>query len=249
MKRISGRRGFLTGLMAGPLVVALGEAHAQESLLDQAKDVVGGFLGSDDLTDGEIAAGLREALKVGSERVVAQVGQLDGFNADPKIHIPLPGALRDVQSALQPFGLSSLADDLELKLNRGAEAAAPEAKALFIDAIGAMTLDDVREIYEGPNDAATQYFKDKMTKPLSEKMKPIVDRTLSEVGAVQSYETMMSKYQAIPLVPDVKANLTNYVVRKGLDGIFYYVAQEEAAIRNHPAARTTELLKKVFGAQ
>ena len=112
-----------------------------------------------------------------------------------------------------------------------------------------MTLEDVREIYEGPDDAATQYFKGKMTKPLTKRMKPIVDKSLSEVGAVQSYDTMMSRYKAIPLVPDVKANLTNYVVRKGLDGIFYYVAEEEAAIRNNPAARTTELLKKVFGAE
>ena len=242
------RRRALLGL-AGLLPLGWsGRALAGDSILDQATDIIGDFFGDGGLTDGEIAAGLREALKVGSRRVVAQVGRLDGFNADPKIHIPLPGVLKDVQDTLAPFGLSRFTDDLELKLNRGAEAAAPEAKALFFDAIKQMTLDDVRGIYEGPDDAATQYFKGKMKKPLAQRMRPIVDNSLSEVGAVRAYDDMMASYKSIPLVPDVKADLTSYVVRKGLDGIFYYVAREEAAIRNDPAARTTALLKKVFGA-
>jgi len=241
------RRAALLGLTALPILGA-GRARAQDSLFDAAKDMLGDFLGGGGLTDGEIAAGLREALRVGSEKVVRQVGRLDGFNADPDIHIPLPGVLKDVQETLQPLGLAGMADDLELKLNRGAEAAAPEAKALFFDAVAEMTLDDVRGIYEGPDDAATQYFKGKMEKPLARRMQPIVSDSLSEVGAVRAYDDMMASYKAIPLVPDVKSDLTRYVVRKGLDGIFYYVAKEEAAIRNDPAARTTELLKKVFGA-
>ncbi len=247
MKALVTRRGALLCL-AGLLPLGWsGRALAGDSLFDQATDIIGDFLGGDGLSEGEIAAGLREALKVGSAKVVRQVGRLDGFNADPKIHIPLPGVLKDVQDALRPFGLSSMADDLELRLNRAAEVAAPEAKALFFDAIKQMTLDDVRGIYEGPDDAATQYFKGKMKKPLAKRMRPIVDNSLSEVGAVRTYDDMMSKYKAIPLVPDVKSDLTGYVVRKGLDGIFYYVAKEEAAIRNDPAARTTEILKKVFG--
>ena len=235
------RRAFLgvaTGLIIGP-----GRA-ARADLLDTAKDLL---FGGGGLSDDDIAAGLREALKVGSERVVAQVGRLNGFNADPKIHIPLPGALQDVQSALRPFGLSGLADDLETKLNRGAERAALEAKALFWGSIKEMTLDDARGIYDGPDDAATQYFKAKMSKPLRKRMRPIVSYSLDEVGAVRAYDAMMDKYRAIPLVPDVKSDLTGYVVRKGLDGIFFYVAKEEEKIRRDPAARTTELLKKVFG--
>lgn len=237
------------------LLPALQPAEAQLDFLDRAKDALKGMGeaapggSSSSLGTGEIAAGLREALRVGTERVVAQVGTVDGFNADPEIHIPLPGVLGDVQSTLKRVGMSRLADDLELRLNRAAEAAAPEAKELFFQAIREMTLDDVRGIYDGPDDAATRYFQGKMTPPLAERMTPIVDRSLADVGAVRSYDAMMAQYKAIPFVPDVKADLTEYVVEKAMDGIFHYVAEEEARIRNNPAARTTELLQKVFGAR
>jgi len=226
-------------------------AMAQSSWFDKAKESVGGLGESlptgDALSSEDITAGLREALEVASKRVVRQVGTRDGFNADPEIHIPLPGALKDVQSALSRVGMAGLADDLELKLNRGAEAAAPEAKALFINAISEMTLDDARKIYDGPNDAATRYFQGKMTPPLAQRMAPIVDQSLAEVGAVKSYDAMIDQYKAIPFVPDVKSDLTNYVVEQAMDGLFYYIAKEEAAIRENPAARTTKLLQKVFG--
>ena len=176
------------------------------------------------------------------------MGTADGYNLDPDIHIPLPGVLKDVQKVLKTIGMSSLTDDLELRLNRAAEAAAPEAKELFWQAIREMTLDDVRQIYDGPDDAATRYFQDKMTPPLAKRMQPVVDRSLADVGAIQSYDNMMGQYKSVPFVPDVKADLTSYVVEKAMDGLFYYVAKEEAAIRNNPAARTTELLQKVFGA-
>jgi hypothetical protein len=133
-------------------------------------------------------------------------------------------------------------------LNRAAEAAAPEAKELFWQAISEMTLDDVRRIYDGPDDAATRYFQDKMTPPLAKRMEPVVDRSLADVGAIQSYDNMMGQYESVPFVPDVKADLISYVVEKAMDGLFYYVAKEEAAIRNNPAARTTEILRRVFGA-
>lgn len=247
------RAGYGLLAMLGPLLLAAGEsALAQGSLFDRAKETLGDYgitlPGAAALGGDEIAAGLREALKVGSERVVRQVGARDGFNADPQIHIPLPGALKDAQSLLRRVGMARLADDLELKLNRGAEAAAPQAKALFWRAIREMTLDDAKRIYDGPDDAATRYFKGKMSPALTERMTPIVEASLSEVGAVRAYDRMMARYEAIPFVPDVKADLTSYVVRKALDGIFFYIAKEEAAIRNDPAARTTELLKKVFGA-
>jgi hypothetical protein len=242
---------------AGALVLVAmltvdGAALAQSSFFDNAKKALGTLGGSvpggaGALTTDEIAAGLREALKVGTGRVVEQVGAVDGFNGDRDIHIPLPGALKNVQSALQRVGLSEMADDLELKLNRGAEAAAPAAKELFLQAIGEMTLDDVQEIYEGPDDAATQYFKGKMSPALAERMTPVVDDSLADVGAIKSYDAMMSQYKSIPFVPDAKADLTAYVVEKAMDGIFLYVGREEAAIRQNPAARTTDLLKKVFG--
>ena len=234
------------------LAAAPGPAMAQGSFLDQAKKALEGFgglaPGGSVLSNAEIANGLREALRVGTERVVGQVGARDGYNADQTIHIPLPGALKDVQSALQRFGMAGLADDLELRLNRAAEAAAPAAKELFWQAIGDMTLDDVAAIYNGPDDAATRYFQGKMTPPLAERMAPVVNRSLAEVGAIRSYDEMMAQYKAVPFVPDVKANLVEYVVEKAMDGLFHYVAQEEAAIRNNPAKRTTEILQRVFGA-
>ncbi|WP_417429070.1 DUF4197 domain-containing protein [Kiloniella sp.] len=200
-----------------------------------------------DLSVGEISTGLKEALRVGSSRVVDQVSLKDGFNGDSNIHIPLPENLKRVQGALRSVGLSSMADDLELKLNRGAENASVEARELFIDTISKMTLEDARRIYEGRNDEATRYFQEKMTPELKAKFKPIIDRTLSEVGAVNSYEEMISSYKAIPFVPDVKADLTEYTVSKALEGLFYYLAKEEEQIRQNPVARTTEILKNVFG--
>ena len=200
------------------------------------------------LSVGEIAAGLRDALKIGSERVVGQVGAADGFNADPEIHIPLPENMQRVQRALSRIGLSSMVDDLELKLNRAAEAAAPRAKQLFWDAIAQMTLEDVQAIYKGPKDAATQYFRRTMSDPLRETMRPVVDQTLQQVGAVRAYDDTMARYKDIPFVPDVKADLSNHVLERALEGIFLYLAREEAAIRDQPIKRTTDILKKVFGA-
>jgi len=204
---------------------------------------------SQSLPTTEIAAGLKDALRVGTERVVGQLGTLDGFNADPQIHIPLPQSLARAKTALGTVGMGYLFDDLELKLNRAAEEAVPEAKTLFWNAIEQMTLEDVKAIYNGPNDAATRYFQAKMTAPLSEKMKPLIDKSLAEVGAIQAYDAAIGQYRTLPFVPDVKANLTSYVIEKGMDGMFYYLAKEEAAIRENPAKRTTELLQKVFGAK
>lgn len=197
----------------------------------------------------QIGAGLKEALRVGSDTVVGQLGKTDGFNGDPKIHIPLPENFQKVQSTLKTLGMSSLLDDLELKLNRAAEQATPKAKELFWSSIEQMTMDDVMGIYNGPSDAATRYFQGKMSKPLGEAMRPIVDEALQQAGAVQAYDKVMGQYRSVPFVPDVKANLTSHVVDKGMNGIFHYLAKEEAAIRQNPAKRTTELLRTVFGSK
>lgn len=195
----------------------------------------------------DIKAGLKEALRVGSNNVVSRLGIVDGFNMDKAIHIPLPKKLKTVTSVLKKVGMSGLMDDLELKLNRAAEIATPKAKKLFLQAIDEMNFDDVKKIYKGPKDAATQYFKKKMTPALTREMKPVVDNSLQEAGVVKAYDNVMKKYRSVPFVPDVKADLTDYAIEKGMDGIFYYMAKEEAAIRENPAKRTTELLKKVFG--
>ncbi|UCG71600.1 MAG: DUF4197 domain-containing protein [Chromatiales bacterium] len=202
-----------------------------------------------ELTTSQIGAGLKEALEVGTVRVVDTLGREDGFNADPLIRIPLPDSLKTVQSTLAKVGMAGTLDNLELELNRAAELATPKAKALFIDAIRTLTLDDVMAIYNGPDDAATQYLRGQMSDPLAEAMEPIVDQSLDQVGAAATYESAMGQYNALPFVPKVEADLTTYVVGKGLDGIFLYLAKEEAAIRNDPVERTTELLQQVFGAR
>jgi len=201
------------------------------------------------LTTSQIGAGLKEALEVGTVRVVDTLGRPDGFSGDPLIRIPLPDSLTSVQSALSKIGMAGTLDNLELELNRAAEVATPKAKALFLDAIRALTLDDVMAIYKGPDDAATQYLRGQMSEPLSVAMQPVVDDSLAQVGAVATYDTVMSQYNALPFVPEVDADLTTYVVGKGLDGIFLYLAKEEAAIRTDPVERTTALLQQVFGAR
>ncbi len=229
-----------------------GKVTAGTGWFEKAKELVGGMEKSESaqgsLSVDNIAAGLKEALRVGSETVVAQLGKTDGFNADPAIHIPLPKNLKTVKDTLGKIVMSSMLDDLELRLNRAAEVATPKAKELFLNSIKEMTLDDTMSIYKGPDDAATKYFQKKMSEPLGKTMRPIVEDSLSQVGAVQSYDNIMSKYRSLPFVPDIKADLTNHVIDKGMSGIFHYLAIEEAAIRQNPAKRTTDLLKRVFGA-
>ena len=225
------------------------QVFAGNSWLNKGSDLLKSFGAGEkasELTIEEIGAGLKEALKVGSGNVVNQLGAADGFNKDSNIHIPLPGSLEKVKTMLSKVGMSSFFEDLELKLNRAAEVATPKAKKIFSDAITSMTMEDVKGIYNGPDDAATQYFKEKMSPDLSREIKPVIEDSLSEVGAVKSYDNMMKQYKSIPFVPDVKADLTDHVVEKGMDGIFYYMAKEEAAIRQNPVKRTTDLLKKVF---
>ena len=237
-------------------VLSLGAVSARAGLLDDLrKNLPAAVTGSGGGTSGgvaglstsEIVAGLREALKVGSERVVGQIGQTDGYFADQAIHIPLPESLTKVQSTLRKFGLSSMADDVEMRINRGAEQAAPKAKEIIWKAIEGMTLDDAQAIYNGPQDAATQYFRRVSTDDLTANVKPIVQQTLDEVGAIPAYDKLMGQYKGIPFVPDVKADLTQHATDGALEGLFHYLAQEEAAIRQNPAKRTTELLAKVFG--
>lgn len=230
-------------------------SKAQGALNSQTGQNILGTLGSQNgtsngvasaLSTSEISAGLREALTIGTKNVVGKLGAVNGFNADPKIHIPLPGTLGRVDSALSSIGMGSLTDDLELRLNRAAEAATPRAKELFINAISQMTISDAQNILTGPNDSATQFLRKAMGPQLSQDMGPIVAEAISKAGAVQSYNQVIGRYSQIPFVPDAQANLNDYVVGKAMDGIFHYVAAEEAAIRQNPAARTTNLLKKVF---
>jgi len=198
------------------------------------------------LSNHDVVAGLKDALRIGSEHVVAQLGKNNGFNGDSKIHIPLPDNMKKVKSALSAVGMAGMMDDLELRLNRAAEAAVPKAKRIFGKAIRHMSIADAKVILGGKNNAATMYFKRKMSKPLSQEMKPVVDHALAQAGAIRAYDKVMGRYQSLPFMPDVKANLSQHVLDLALSGIFHYMAEEEAAIRKNPVKRTTAILKKVF---
>lgn len=236
-----------TVLIAVCLLAGVVPDDAAAGWLDKMKDALGGSETSQTLGTDEIGRGLKEALQVGTENVVARLGKTGGFDLDPQIHIPLPSQLDGVRKLLAGVGMDSTLTDLEQRLNRAAEIATPKAQSLFLNAIQDMTLDDVMGIYNGPDDAATQYFRGKMSDTLVGEMAPVVDESLGEAGAVQVYDAVMDQYESLPFVPEVDADLTGYVVDKGVDGIFYYLAKEEAAIRENPAKRTTELLKQVFG--
>jgi len=241
-----------TLLLAMASATIAGSAHAQSGWLSKGKDLlgtVGGATGGSagGLDDIEIGKGLREALRVGSSNVVDSLGRADGFYGVKDAHIPLPGTLGQVQKALKLVGKSGLTDDLELRMNRAAEASVPQAKTAFFDAIEAMTIGDARKILNGPKDSATRYFESKMTPQLTDDFSPIVNTELAESGAAKAYDNTMGEYAKLPFVPDAKANLSSYVVEKALDAVFLFLAREEASIRDNPAARTTALLQKVFG--
>jgi len=238
------------GIVYALLSVFLAGETASAGWLDKLKETLRvGASSNEPLNTEQVGSGLKEALRVGTETVVRNLGKTDGFNLDPAIHIPLPGELDKVKGVLDKVGMDAMLVDLELRLNRAAEAATPKAKALFLQSINDMTLEDVMAIYQGPNDAATEYFRNKMERPLASEMKPLVDQSLGEVGAANVYSDVMARYNAVPFVPKVDADLSSYVIGKSMDGIFYYLAQEEAAIRRDPAKRTTELLKQVFGSE
>lgn len=201
------------------------------------------------LSTEQIGLGLKEALSVGTQHVVGQLGTKGGFNLDPKIKIPLPATLAKVDTALKAVGMGQLTGDLETRMNEAAELAVPQAKELFLNSIRQMTIADARQILSGQQDAATQYLRRTMGEELSKKIQPIVGNTLAQTGAVRAYDSVTSNYAALPFISGAKTDLNNYVTSKAMDGIFYYVAQEEAAIRQNPAKRTTELLRTVFGAQ
>ncbi len=244
---------YKTSIIIFSIIISLslfGEAHC--GWLDKGKELLRGVSShaikkSDELSVSEIAGGLKDALRVGTENVVKRLGTTNGFLKNRAVHIPLPEKLQKIKNTLNRIGMGSTLNNLETKLNRAAEIATPKAKKLFFNAISSMTIDDVKRIYKGPEDAATQYFKKKMTLPLKKEMKPVIDESLNQVEAVRVYNSILNKYNSLPFVTHVNGDIVDYTLNKTLDGIFYYLAKEEASIRKNPIKRTTALLKKVFG--
>lgn len=235
------------------LLLAAGTALAQGNLLEQGRRLMEGSGSSSSqssgagLSQGQIGSGLREALRVGAERTVSKVGRADGFLGDQAIRIKPPGLVQKAAPALKLAGYGNLVDDLELKMNRAAEKAAPLAKDIFADAISKMTIEDARQILNGPQDAATQYLRKTSTDPLYKAMRPIIDDSLTDVGAVKALDNLVQRGSGLPGTSSLGFDLGDHVTDKTLDGLFHYIAKEEEAIRKNPAARTTDLLKTVFG--
>ena len=194
----------------------------------------------------KIGAALKQALQVGTENAVKLTGKTDGYFANQAIKILMPEKLRSVEKGLRAVGYGPDVDNLVLSMNRAAERAAPEAKKIFWDAIGKMTFDDAQRILNGPPTAATDYFKDKTSPALTQAFRPIVDRTMDEVGTMKQYNALLGQAKSIPFLKTESFDLDRYVVGKALDGLFHVVGDEERKIRTDPAARVTSLMKEVF---
>lgn len=199
------------------------------------------------LSDADIGAGLKEALAKGTRSAVNQLGRTDGFWSSDRFRIPLPGIVLKAQSLLQAAGYGAQVDALHLQMNRAAEQAVPVAADVFSAAVKQLTLQDVRGILAGGDDAATQYFKRTTSDTLTARFKPIVARITAKSGLVQQYNGVIASAGPMATMLGDKGDVNSYVTQKALDGLFLRVADEEKAIRQNPAARSTALLKKVFG--
>lgn len=196
--------------------------------------------------DAKIGAALRQALQVGTDNAVKLTGRTDGYFTNKAIKILMPERLRTAEQGLRAVGYGAEVDALVLSMNRAAERAAPEAKKIFWDAIGKMTIDDAQRILQGSPTAATDYFKDRTSAPLTLAFRPIVERALTEVGTARQYNELLGLAKAVPFLKTESYDLDRYVVGKALDGLFHVVGEEERKIRTDPAARVTDLLKEVF---
>jgi hypothetical protein len=199
------------------------------------------------LSDGTIIDGLKQALEVATKNSVGQVSKYDGYFGNPDIKILFPEKIRKTADVLSKVGFEKEVDDFVLSMNRAAEDAAPEAKAIFFDAIKQMTFEDARGILNGGDTAATEYFKRKTHDRLYTAFEPRVSDSMNKVGVTKKYKDLTDRYSAIPFMDAEDYDLDRYVTEKSLDGLFYVLGEEEKKIRTDPAARVTDLLKKVFG--
>ena len=262
---------LVAGLCA--LLIPTSEPFAQGNLLEQGRGLLGGSSSgggssrtASGLSNQQADSGLREALRVASQRTVSRLGRADGFLKDPAVRIPLPSYLASARDVMAKAGMSGMLDDLETRMNRAAEAAAPKAADIFAKAIASMSVSDARGIVSGPQDAATQYFKRTTSGPLTDAFRPIVEQSLSQAGATKAFQQVSQSLSSsvggaggglggLAGMAGVGGSggapqgfdLTSYTTERALAGLFHYIGQEEAAIRTNPAARSTDLLKQVFG--
>ena len=216
-------------------------------LLDYISDESEIIQGTSMLTDAEVVGGLKEALSKGTTSAIASLGKEDGFFANRKVKIPMPDSLRIVEDGLRKIGQDKYADEFVLTMNRAAEQAVPEAAEIFGSAIRSMSIEDAKGILNGPDDAATKYFRRTSGEKLVNRFLPIVEKSTEKVGVTSNYKQMVDKLGFMSKFIDTDSlDVDRYITNKAIDGLFLMVAKEEKLIRENPAARTTELLKKVF---
>lgn len=217
--------------------------------IQQAQQVYNDYSQDDKLTDADVGSGLKEALVQGITKGSNSASAADGFFKNSLIKIPFPPEAQKVEAKLRQLGMGSEVDKFILTLNRGAEAAAKEAKPIFVSAITSMTIQDAWGILKGEPNAATNYLKKTTSSQLTAKFKPVMQSALSKNNATKYYSDLVNTYNKVPFVDKVNPNLDDYATSLALKGLFTLVEKEEGNIRKNPTARATDLLKKVFGQQ
>jgi hypothetical protein len=202
----------------------------------------------DKISNQDATSALKTALEKGSQAAVATLGRTDGFFGDARVKIPLPESLQKVERLLRSVGMGRQADELVLTMNRAAEAAVPEAKQLFVDAVKKMSVQDAKGILTGGDTAGTAYFKNATAGQLRERFLPIVKKSTAKLNLAQQYNQYAERGVKFGLVKQDQANLDSYVTQKALDGLFLMVAEEEKKIRKDPVGSASNIIQKVFGA-
>jgi len=205
-------------------------------------------LGLNDLTNQDASRGIKGALTEGAASAIAKLGVPGGFLNNPKVKIPLPPALDELAKGMRMMGRGKDADELVATMNQAAEQAVPEAKALMLNAVKTMSVEDAKKILTGGDDSVTQFFKAKTAAPLTVKFLPIVKKATDRVGLAQKYNQFAGEGAKLGLIKGDAANIETYVTEKALDGLYLMIGEEEHAIRQNPAAAGSAIVSKVFGA-
>ena len=238
MKRLA-----IMGLFA--MVCLTAQSQGLNGLLNKAKQAVSGG----GLSTADISAGLKEALTNGTNKGTATLSQADGFFGNAAVKILLPPEAQKVESTLRSMGLGKQVDDAILSMNRAAEDACKSAAPIFVNAIKQMSFEDAANILRGSDTAATGYLRGKTTADLTTAFSPVIKQSLEKVDATKYWNTLITTYNKIPFQKKVNPDLAAYVTDKSLNGVFYQIALQEKSIRQDPAARTSDILKKVFGSK
>lgn len=201
-----------------------------------------------DLSNADAVSGLKQALTDGSATAVKMLGQDNGYFGNAKVKIPLPPSLQKIESGLRMMGMKKQADELVLSMNRAAEAAAPEAKQLLVDAVKKMSVQDAKAILTGGDTAATDYFRRTTQDQLTQRFLPIVKKSTDRVGLAQQYNNLAGQGVSLGLVKKDDASIETYVTRKALDGLYLMIAEQEKSFRQNPVGASSAIVKKVFGA-